>query len=180
MKYSSFQKKFIVYICKYHSDIQGYLFKDILQDFLKKKNKYGLEVNEKNVNILIDKNRNSNEVDINKYVSEIYSIVYLLYELEKKELIYLSDTIINGDFKYSITDFNDDFNININIKENKSKFFLEIINSQIYISNDLRKYIFLKKFLFNFESFVFWIGILVSIASIISTIYDVLTYHFKG
>ena len=49
MRYSSFQKKFIVYIYRYRSNIQEHLLKNILQDFLKEKNKYGIEVDEKNI-----------------------------------------------------------------------------------------------------------------------------------
>lgn len=94
MRYSSFQKKFIVYIYRYRSNIQEHLLKNILQDFLKEKNKYGIEVDEKNIYILINCLHNTGEKSINKYISEIYSIVYLLYELEKKELIYFSKPVI--------------------------------------------------------------------------------------
>ena len=78
MRYSSFQKKFIVYIYRYPSNIQEHLLKNILQDFLKEKNKYGIEVDEKNIYILINCLHNTCEKSINKYISEIYSIVYLL------------------------------------------------------------------------------------------------------
>ena len=179
VRYNSFQKKFIVYIYRYRSNIQEHLLKNILQDFLKEKNKYGIEINEKNIYILANKNNNIDEISINKYISEIYSIVYLLYELEKKELIYFSKSVIKNNFKYSVTSFENDSRDDINIKEEKCKFFLQIINSQIYISSELRTYIFFNRFFFTFDRFIFWIGVLVSIATIISTIYDVLTFHFK-
>lgn len=179
MRYSSFQKKFIVYIYRYRSNIQEHLLKNILQDFLKEKNKYGIEVDEKNIYILINCLHNTDETSINKYISEIYSIVYLLYELEKKELIYFSKPVIKSNFRYSVTSFQNDDKNNINIDEEKSKFFLQIINSQIYISSELRTYIFLNRFFFTFDRFIFWIGVLVSIATIISTIYDVLAFHFN-
>nr|DAI56056.1 MAG TPA: hypothetical protein [Caudoviricetes sp.] len=179
MKYSNFQKRFIVYICKYDSNVQGYLFKDILQSFLRHKNKYGLEVNTENVFILINKSIKINGTISNKYISEVYSLIYLLYELNKKELIYFSNSIISNDFKYSVTAFKNDDSNNINIEKEKSKFFLKIINSQIFISSDLRTYVLFKRFFFDTNVFIFWIGVLVSIATIISTIYDILTFHFK-
>ena len=180
MRYSSFQKSFIVHICKYKTDVQGFLLKDILQEFLNKENKYGLEVCNNNILILVNNNKvKNNKVDLNDYTYEVYSLIYLLYELKQKELIYFSNTAISDDFKYSITNFKNDYGVNINIDREKSKFFLEAINSQIFISSEIRPLILCKRFFFDADKFLFLVGFLVSVATIISTIYDVLSFHFK-
>ena len=178
MKNNNFQKKFIVHICEYQTDVQGFLLKDILQNFLDKENKHGLEVSKDKIFILIDNNKiRDNQVNLNDITYNIYSLIYLLYEFKKNELIYFSNTIINSDFKYSVTNFKNDYKVNINI--DKSKFFLDAINSQIFMSAEIRPLILCKRFFFDVDLFLFWIGVLVSIATIISTIYDILAFHFN-
>lgn len=178
MRYNSFQKKFIVHICEYKTNIQGFLFKDILQSFLK--NKYGLEVENNGVFILANNKKvRNNSANLNDYTYEIYSLIYLLYELKQKELIYFSTIVINNDFKYSITNFKNDYRIDIKIDKEKSKFFLEAINSQIFISSEVRPFIICKRFFFDTDKFLFIVGVVVSFATILSTILDMLEY-FKN
>lgn len=179
MQYNSFQKKFIVYICEYKTDIQGYLLKNILQDFLFKNNEYGLKVKKNSISILAKNNEvKSGTSELNRYTYEVYSLIYLLYELEKKDLIYFSDTIITNEFQCSLTAFKNDYNINININKDKSDFFLNALNSQIFISSEMRPLILFKRFFFDKDKFLFGIGILVSIATILTSFFDVLTFFF--
>lgn len=179
MKYNNIQKEFILYVKNYKSDIQGYLFKNIFQDFLKKNKNYGIDVEKDTIYILSNNSYSTKEKDVNQYLNEIFSLFYLIYELEKKELIFFSKNEINDNFKFSLTEFKNDTKTEVLIQEEKVNSFLKNLNSQIYLSTELKGNIYFNRFIWDREDILFKVGFIVSIATIVSTIHEVLSYYCK-